>query len=183
MWLLRITGAHSVELRNAEEFSYQNGRLVFRWNATKGYVHKTAKKTQRDRVMILTPEAPAYTETCIKKYPDGPIYRTDRGAKRVQTNCTKKRRGWLLKRPKVLTYIEQHGIDANQVKMYNFRHSFACNYLDRTGEIFSCVMMMGTSVKHPQTRYFHMDEDKLHEKFPRYHETLEAPALASEEAG
>jgi len=74
LWLLRLTGARPVELRNAEAHNYQNGRLVFRWNATKGYVHKTARKTQRDRVIFLTPEAQAYTEVCIKQFPDGPIY-------------------------------------------------------------------------------------------------------------
>jgi len=40
LWLLRLTGARPVELRMAEAFNYQNGRLVFRWNATKGYVTK-----------------------------------------------------------------------------------------------------------------------------------------------
>lgn len=62
LWLLRLTGARPVELRNAEAHNYQNGRLVFRWNARRGYVHKTAAKTQRDRVVFLTPEARAYTE-------------------------------------------------------------------------------------------------------------------------
>jgi integrase len=138
---------------------------VFRWNATKGYVHKTAKKTQRDRVIFLTPEAQAYTEECIKQFPEGPIYRTLRKAKWVQTNCTNKWRQWLLLRPKVVAYLEKHGIEPLNIRMYNFRHSFACNYLNRTGDIFACAMMMGTSVKLLQTRYFYMDVDKLHEKF------------------
>ena len=71
-----FTGARPGEVRNAEAHNYQKGRLVFRWNTQKGYVHKTAKKTQRDRVIFLTPEAQAYTEECIKKYPEGPIFRS-----------------------------------------------------------------------------------------------------------
>ena len=81
------------------------------WAKKKGYTHKTAKKTQRDRIIFLTPEAQAFTEECIKKYRDGPIYRTYRGAKWVQTNCTNKWRGWLLSRPKVVAHLAEHKID------------------------------------------------------------------------
>ena len=38
LWLLRLTGARPGELRNAEAHNYQNGRLVFRWNAT-AWIH------------------------------------------------------------------------------------------------------------------------------------------------
>ena len=168
LWLLRLTGARPGELRNAEAHNYQNGRLVFRWNATRGYIHKTARKTQRDRVIFLTPEAQAYTEECIKKYPEGPIYRTLRGDPWWLQNCANKWRRWLLRRPKVVDYLEQHGIDPDQVRMYNFRHSWACTYLDSTGDIFGGAMMMGTSVKMLQTRYFHMDEEKLHARYLQF---------------
>ena len=33
LWMLCVTGARPVELRNAEAYHYQNGRLLFRWNA------------------------------------------------------------------------------------------------------------------------------------------------------
>lgn len=183
LWLLRLTGARPVELRNAEAHNYQNGRLVFRWNATRGYVHKTARKTQRDRVIFLTPDAQAYTEECIRQYPEGPIYRTLRGAKWVQTNCTNKWRRWLLLRPKVVAYLEEHGIDPAGVRMYNFRHSWACNYLDRTGDIFGAAMMLGTSVKMLQTRYFHMDEQKLHERYLAFMAAAGGDRPGSREAG
>lgn len=54
MWLLRLTGARPGELRHAEAFNYENGRLVFRWNAQKGYIWKNAKKSQRDRIIFLS---------------------------------------------------------------------------------------------------------------------------------
>jgi integrase len=165
LWLLRLTGARPIEIRMAEAHNYQNGRIVYRWNATRGYVHKTAKKTQRDRVLFLTPEAQAYAEECIKKYPEGPIFRTSRGDPWGLTNCTQKWRQWLLKRPKVVAYLKEHDIDPRQIRIYNFRHSWACNYLDRTGDVFGAAMMLGTSVKMLQTRYFHMDEEKLHARY------------------
>jgi integrase len=168
LWLLRITGARPIELRRAEAFNYQKGRLVFRWNATRGYVHKTAKKTQRDRVIFLTPEAQAYVEECIRKHPEGPIFRTLRGDPWGTTNITQKWRQWLLKRPRVVAYLAEHGIDPKQVRPYNFRHSWACNYLDSTGDIFGAAMMLGTSVKMLQTRYFHMDEEKLHARYLQF---------------
>lgn len=171
LWLLRQTGARPIELRNAEAHNYQNGRLVFRWNATRGYIWKNAKKSQRDRVIFLTPEAQAYTEECIRKYPTGPIYRSLRGTKWVQTNITNKWQ-WILKRPQVVEYLEKHQMDPKQIRLYSFRHSFACNYLDTTGDIFSCATIMGTSVKMLQARYYHMDEEKLHARFLQYHQVI-----------
>jgi len=178
LWLLRLTGARPVELRNAEAHNYQKGRLVFRWNATKGYLHKTSKKTQRDRVIFLTPEAQAYTEECIKRFPEGPIFRTLRGTPWSLQNCANKWRRWLLNRPNVVTYLRQHGIDPANVRMYNFRHSWACSYLDSTGDIFGAAMMLGTSVKMLQTRYFHMDEDKLHSRYLRFMATTASSSIA-----
>ena len=84
---------------------------------------------------------------------DGPLSRTRR---------------WLLRRPKVVAYLSEHVIDPASVRMYNFRHSWACNYLDRTGDIFGAAMMLGTSVKMLQTRYFHMDEEKLHARYLQF---------------
>ena len=51
------------------------------------------------------------------------------------------------------------------MRLSNFRHSWACTYLDATGDIFGAAMMLGTSVKMLQTRYFHMDEGKLHQRY------------------
>lgn len=51
LWALRLTGARPGELSHAEAHNYSKGRLIFRWNTRVGYVHKTARKTQRDRVI------------------------------------------------------------------------------------------------------------------------------------
>ncbi len=167
LWLLRQTGARPIELRKAEAHNYQNGRLVFRWNAQKGYIWKNAKKSQRDRVIFLTPEAQAYIEEQIKKYPTGPILRSLRGTPWVQTNITNKWQ-WILRRPQVRAYLDQHQIDPKQLRLYSLRHTFACTYLDTTGDIFSCATIMGTSVKMLQSRYFHMDEEKMHARYLQF---------------
>jgi integrase len=164
MWVLRTTGARPGELRHAEAFNYEKGKLVFRWNATRGYVHKMAKKTQRDRVLFLTPDVQAYVEKRMAKHPTGPIFRTPRGAAWSLTSLSNKWT-WLMKRPRVIEHCQDHEIDIDQVRLYNFRHTWACNYLDSTGDIFGAAMMLGTSVRMLQTRYFHMDMEKLHARY------------------
>jgi integrase len=165
LWLLRVTGARPIELRCAEAHNYQDGRLVFRWNATRGYVHKTAKKTQRDRIIFLAPEARAYVEKCVQQFPEGPIFRTLRGDPWKLQNCTNKWRRWLLKRPKVVAYLAEHDIDPGQVRMYNFRHSAISSFLDSGGDIYVASQLYGTSVKMIEKRYGHPNIERLQEQF------------------
>ncbi|HEX4611672.1 MAG TPA: hypothetical protein VH092_25980, partial [Urbifossiella sp.] len=165
LWLLRLTGARPIELRMAEAHNYQNGRLVFRWNTQKGYLHKTGAKTQRDRIIFLSPEARAYVEECVKKYPEGPIFRTLRGDPWTPQNATNKWRRWLLLRPSVVAYMEQHEIDTKQVRMYGFRHSAMSKWLDDGGDIYVASQLFGTSVKMIEKRYGSPDIDRLHERF------------------
>jgi len=162
--VLRTTGARPIEIRMAEAFNYEKGRLVFRWNTTRGYVHKTAKKTQRDRVIFLTPEMQRHVDALVAKNPTGPIFRTPRGQPWSPTSLHNKW-SWALKRPKVVAFCADRGIDMDQLRIYNFRHSWACTYLDTTGDIFGAALMLGTSVKMLQQRYFHMDEEKVHERY------------------
>ena len=67
---------------------------------------------------------------------------------------------------RVVAYCREHDIDPDSLKPYNFRHSWTCDCLDTTGDIFGAAMMLGTSMKMLQTRYFHMD--MLHERFLVY---------------
>lgn len=167
LWLLRLTGARPIELRSAEAHNYQGGRLVFRWNATRGYIHKTATKTQRDRVIFLPPEAQAYVAECVTKYPDGPIFRTHRKMPWIQPNCTE---SWkrLMKRPTASAYLEEHGIDPDSLKMYNFRHSAISSFLDNGGDIYVASQLFGTSVKMIEKRYGHPNLGRLEEQFMRF---------------
>ncbi len=174
LWLLRVTGARPIELRMAEAHNYQDGRLVYRWNAARGYIHKTAVKTQRDRIIFLTPEAKVYAEECIKKYPEGPIFRTLRSEPWSLQNCTQKWRQWLLRRPKVVAHLEEHDIDPGQIRMYNFRHSAISSFLDLGGDIYVASQLYGTSVKMIEKRYGHPNIERLHEQFMAFAAKLHA---------
>ena len=152
-------------MRKAEAHNYQNGKLVFRWNAQRGYVHKTAAKTRRDRIIFLSDEAKAYVEACVARHPEGVLFRTLRGEEWGLTNCTQKWRQWLLKRPRVVAFMEQHEINPKEVKMYGFRHAAISKWLDAGGDIYVAAQLFGTSVKMIETRYGSPDIDRLHERF------------------
>jgi integrase len=162
--ILRLTGARPGEIRHAEVHNYQKGRLVFRWNTTRGYVHKNAKKTQRDRVIYLTPELQAHVEELVKKHPTGPLFRTPRGAKWSPTSVANKWK-WLTERPKVVEYCREHGIDPLSLKPYFFRHSFLTRWVEAGGDIYIVAQLCGTSVKMVEKRYGHPNIDKLHERY------------------
>jgi integrase len=164
LWMLRLTGARPGELRAAQAFNYEKGRLVFRWNATKGYVHKTARKTQRDRIIYLTPELQSYVEQHIKMHPTGALFRTPRGASWSSTSIGNKW-GWLMDRPKVIAHCKKHGIDPKSLKPYFFRHSFLSRWVETGGDIYIAAQLCGTSVKMVEKRYGHPNVDKLHERY------------------
>jgi hypothetical protein len=178
LWLLRVTGARPIEIRSAEAHNYVGGRLVYRWNTQKGYVWKNAKKSQRDRLIFLTPEAQAYVEQCVKKYPEGPIFRTLRGDPWMPTNITNKWRRWLLRRPNVAAHLEEHGIDPKQMRTYNFRHSAISSFLDGGGDIYVAAQLFGTGVKMIEKRYGHPDVERLQEQFMAFAARVPLPTTA-----
>lgn len=182
LWLLRLTGARPVELRKAEAHNYRNGRLIYRWNATKGYKHKTSTKTQRDRIIFIPPEAWSYVDACVAKFPSGPIFRSLRGDEWSLQNCANKWRRWLLKRPKVVKYLKDHEIDPKEIRMYNFRHSAISSFLDNGGDIYAAAQIFGTGVKMIERRYGHPNIDRLEDQFRRFMPTTVpcSPSSASE---
>lgn len=168
LWALRLTGARPGEIRNAEAHNYHVGKLIFRWNTTVGYVHKNAKKSQRDRIIFLTPELQTHIEGLVARYPTGPLFRTPRGKKWSLTSIAN---NWarLMKRPPIVAYCRKHDINPKSLKMYNFRHTLISDYLDATGDIYGIAQMCGTSVAMVSRRYGHPDVGKLHDAFLRYH--------------
>jgi integrase len=71
---------------------------------------------------------------------------------------------WLLKRPKVVAYLEEHGVDPKEMRTYNFRHSAISKWLDAGGDIYVAAQLVGTSVKMLEKRYGHPNIELLHEK-------------------
>ncbi len=167
LWALRETGARPIELRSAEAHNYANGRLTYCWNTTVGYRHKTAKKTQRDRTIYLSGKLRQHVEELVKKYPIGILFRTPRGMKWTRTNLQNKW-AWLITRQPVVSYCKEHHVDIETLKLYNFRHTWASDYLDATSDVFGCAQMLGTSVDMVQKRYGHPDTEKLHEKYSAF---------------
>lgn len=168
LWLLRVSGARPIELRMAEARNYTNGRIVYRWNDPVGYRGKTAAKTQRDRIIFLPPEARAYVEECVKKYPEGKIFRTLRGDDWGMTNICQKWRNWLLNRPKVVAYLAEHKIDPKNIRPYNFRHSAISAFLDNGGDIYAAAQIFGTGVKQIERRYGHPNIERLEDQFMKF---------------
>ena len=175
LWVLRKTGARPGEIRAAEAFNYENGKLIFRWNSTKGYLWKNAKKTQRDRIIYLTPDVQAHVEKLVAASPKGLIFRTPRGAGWLATSIGNKWR-WLVQRPRVVAYCKEHDIDPDSLKPYNFRHSAISAWVDKAADIYVAAQVFGTSVKMIETRYGHPNVDLIHNKVLQFHQAMNAPS-------
>jgi integrase len=173
LWVLRKTGARPGEIRAAEAFNYENGKLVFRWNATKGYIWKNAKKTQRDRIIYLTPDVQAHVEKLVAATPKGLIFRTPRGAGWLATSIGNKWR-WLVQRPRVVEYCKEHDINPDGLKPYNFRHSAISAWVDKAADIYVAAQVFGTSVKMIETRYGHPNVELIHQKVLQFHKSVAA---------
>lgn len=164
LWALRLTGARPIELRMAEAHNYQKGKLIFRWNTRVGYVHKNARKTQRDRIIYLVPELQAHVEGLVARHPQEPLFRTPKGKGWSLTSVSNKW-WWLVRRPTVVAYCKGVGIEPKSLKPYFFRHGAISRWVEDGGDIYIAAQIFGTSVKVLEARYGHPNVDKLHERF------------------
>jgi integrase len=79
---LHGTGCRPGEAYHATAKNYDRVRaaIVFRHDAEPpDYVHKTARRTGKDRVIFLTDELRAMVERLLLKYPTGPLFRNRDG--------------------------------------------------------------------------------------------------------
>jgi integrase len=166
--ILRDTGARPGEIRKAHARHVQGGRIVYRWNAADGITHKTAKKTKRDRLVYLTPQATAILAKLADKNPAGPLFASGRSKGGWTEKAVSHRFARLVRRPAVLAYCKAHGINAADVRCYNFRHTWISNYLDSTGDYYGCAQMCGTSVTMLEKRYGHPDANAMHTRYLAY---------------
>jgi integrase len=159
--LWRDTGARPEEIEQAESHNYQGGRLVYRWNAAQGHVHKQAKRgRQKDRVIYLTPELRQVVEAEIERHPKGKIFRTPRGS--VWTRNTRKEH-WdaLIAKPAVAAYIKAHGLQRKHLVPYCLRHTWLSEWIDAGRSIKVAADLCGTSVAMIEKHYGHPDEGRL----------------------
>jgi integrase len=148
---LEGTGCRPGEAYHLEAFHYNRaeGAIVYRWDATEGYVHKTAQRTQKDRVIYLTPDLVQVVERLCKKHPTGCLFRNRDGRRWTDSAVylmLKRLRGKLGFRHKMIAY--------------SYRHTFATNWLKEGASIKILAELMGNSVAIIEKHYGHLDADR-----------------------
>jgi integrase len=166
--ICRDTGCRPGELRKATPKHYRAARIVYKWNANDGITHKTARKTKRDRIVYLPPHACEVLDKLLAKHPAGALFHSGRSRLGWTQQALNHRWRYVVRRPAVVAYCRQHNIDPDNLKMYNYRHSWISTYLEKTGDYYGCAQLCGTSVKMLERRYGHPDSDKLHARYLSY---------------
>jgi len=114
--------------------------------------HKTANKTQRPRVIYLTPSMVEITRKLIERYPEGPLFRSGDG-KPWNRNSVRLRMSRLRKRL---------NLPAGTVA-YAYRHSFATNGLVNGVPIATMAELLGHSdTKMISAHYSHLGQHVDH---------------------
>ncbi|WP_169978705.1 tyrosine-type recombinase/integrase [Tautonia rosea] len=115
-------------------------------------VHKTKRKTGADRVIPLTDAAFAIVSRLADLHPEGPLFRTPRG------------RPWnrFAIRQQMMAARVKAGLGAEAVA-YGFRHAFATDALERTGDMASVAAVLGHATPDMLNRvYSHLDRRHDH---------------------
>jgi integrase len=134
----------------AKNYDRAQGAIVHRHDAEPpDYVHKTARKTGKDRVIFLNPDLRAMVERLALKYPTGPLLRNRDG--RPWTNSSVY---LMLKRLRT-----KLGLTAGKMIAYSYRHTFATDWLLDGGSIKVLADLMGNSVAMIEKHYGHLDVD------------------------
>jgi integrase len=147
---LHATGCRPGEAYHATARNYDPARaaIVFRHDAeSPEYVHKTARRTGKDRVIYLTDQLRAMVERLSVKYPAGPLFRNRDG--RPWTNSSVH---LMLKRLR-----KKLELTAGKMIAYSYRHTFATDWLLDGGSIKVLADLMGNSVAIIEKHYGHLD--------------------------
>ena len=158
--LLRATGARPGEIFHAEcsHYSPEIGAIVYRANATEGYIWKNARKTGKDRVIFIPADLQAEVEALIAKRGKGYIFRTPRRKVWNNANVSETIRT-LRKRPEVNKWLADNDHSAKNVILYGFRHTYITSWLKAGKSINVVADLCGTSVKMIEKHYSHLCND------------------------
>ena len=151
----------------AKNFDRTQGAIVHRHDAEPpDYVHKTARRTGKDRVIYLNSDLRAMIERLSLKYPTGPLFRNRDG--RPWTNSSVY---LMLKRLRT-----KLNLTAGKMIAYSYRHTFATNWLLDGGSIKVLADLMGNSVTMIERHYGHLDVDpgRLQQLLAAFTERLRA---------
>jgi len=145
------TGCRPGEAYHATADHYDRGlgAIVYRWDAPEGYVHKTARKTEKDRILYLTPELVELVERLIVRQPTGYLFRNRDGEQWTDSAFY-----LMLKRRR-----KKLGLKGKMIA-YSYRHTFATNWLLDGGSIKILAELMGNSVAMIEKHYGHLDADR-----------------------
>ena len=134
--------------------------LVYSWNAG-DFRWKNAKKTQKDRVVYLTPALQEMVEGEIAARGGvGPIFRTIRRSTWTANNLVN-RMMVLLELPPVVAWCEENDFDRDKVMCYGFRHSYITRMLQAGCPIKILADLCGTSVCMIEKNYSKVHDDHL----------------------
>src|SRR5262249_27161225 len=104
------------------------------------------KQKGRKRVIYLTPPLVALTRRLIEKYPEGPLFRGQRGKPFLRQSVTWRFRG----------LREKLGIDG--LSAYTFRHSYITECLAKGMSASIVAELVGSSVNTINKYYDHLDQ-------------------------
>jgi len=170
MW--RDTGARPEEIEQAEAFNYKEGRIIYRWNASHGHIHKQAKRGQeKDRVIYLTPELRELVEAQIILHPTGKLFRTPRGSA-WEKHARNDHWNMLLSRPPVAAYLKEHKLLRKHLVPYALRHTVISEWIDQGRSVKVIADLCGTSVAMIEKHYGHPDEGRLEAMYLEFMNTL-----------
>jgi integrase len=148
---LEATGCRPGEAYHVEAKHYEPEQQLirFRWDAkAPEFVHKTARKTRKDRVIFLAPDIAQLVESLARQRPRGPLFVNRRGRPwnnaSVQANLSRLRRKLAL---------------PGAMIAYSYRHTFATRWLLAGGSIKVLAELLGNSVVMLERHYAHLQAD------------------------
>jgi len=152
---LHGTGCRPAEAYNVEARYYHPADKCIIYSGQPGqdeYAWKNARRTGKDRVIFLSGELAEMVEARIKRYPEGPVFRTSRKSMWTQEAMSVNLR-W---------YAKKLGITPAPTA-YGFRHTYATDWLLNGGSIKVLADLIGTSVSMIERHYGHImvDKDKV----------------------
>jgi len=114
--------------------------------------HKTAGKTKRSRIIILTPVMVELSRRLVAKYPEGPLFRNRRG-KSWSTNTIRCRFRRIRKKLKL----------GGDVVSYLYRHSFCTDALENGVGVVQVAELLGhVNTNMVMKHYQHLRERREH---------------------
>lgn len=175
--ILHQTGCRPAELFHAKRKNLEElptGPVILhRWNPARGdFVHKTARKTKRDRIICLPGALAEEVRGQMGRSPEGPLLVTLKGKAWTATNY---QQYWHAMRDsaEVREYCEKNSISPATLIPYNFRHTYISEWIDSGRSLQVCARLCGTSVSMIEKVYGHPDNAKLYDHFLTHHSSRE----------